>query len=78
MKNYVTLICFFLSANLLVAQSVLDTIYANNKKNVSLFFPEPIRQGITGSDNFVFTFNREREQYFGLLQATQEMIVIYW
>ena len=54
----------------MVAQSVLDTIYANNKKNVSLFFPEPIRQGITGSDNFVFTFNREREQYFGLLQAT--------
>lgn len=32
-------------------------------------FPEPIRQGITGSDNFVFTYNREKEQYFGLLQA---------
>lgn len=47
----------------------LDTIYANEFKNVALFFPEPIRQGITGSDNFVFTFNREKEQYFGLLQA---------
>jgi len=47
----------------------LDTIYANDSKNVALFFPEPIRQGITGSDNFVFTFNREKEQYFGLLQA---------
>lgn len=50
--------------------TVLDTIYANDTKNVALFFPEPIRQGITGSDNFVFTYNREKEQYFGLLQAT--------
>ncbi len=49
--------------------SVLDTIYANDTKNVALFFPEPIRQGVTGSDNFVFTYNREKEQYFGLLQA---------
>jgi hypothetical protein len=48
----------------------LDTIYANEHKNVALFFAEPIRQGITGSDNFVFTYNREKEQYFGLLQAT--------
>ncbi len=49
--------------------TILDTIYANETKNVALFFPEPIRQGITGADNFVFTYNREKEQYFGLLQA---------
>jgi hypothetical protein len=49
--------------------TVLDTIYANDTKNVALFFPEPIRQGITGSENFIFTYNREKEQYFGLLQA---------
>ena len=49
--------------------STMDTIYANDQKNVALFFPEPIRQGITGSDNFVFTYNREKQQYFGLLQA---------
>lgn len=48
---------------------VLDTIYANDTKNVALFFPEPIRQGITGADNFVFTYNRDKEQYLGLLQA---------
>jgi hypothetical protein len=35
-----------------------------------LFFPSPIQQGITGSENFVFTYNREKEQHFGLLQAT--------
>jgi hypothetical protein len=51
--------------------TTLDTIYANDTKNVALFFPEPIRQGITGSENFVFTYNREKEQYFGLLQAKQ-------
>ena len=49
---------------------ILDTIYANDQQNVALFFPEPIRQGITGSDNFIFTYNRDKEQYFGLLQAT--------
>nr|WP_246143012.1 DUF4138 domain-containing protein [Tenacibaculum adriaticum] len=51
------------------AQQKLDTIYANEHKNVALFFPKPIRQGITGASNFVFTYNREKEQYFGLLQA---------
>jgi hypothetical protein len=49
---------------------VLDTIYANDHKNVALFFTSPIRQGITGSENFVFTYNRKKEQHFGLLQAT--------
>jgi len=34
-----------------------------------LFFPSPIRQGIVGSDFFVFSFNRDIPQYFGLLQA---------
>jgi hypothetical protein len=47
----------------------LDTIYANDRMNVALIFPEPIRQGITGSEDFVFTYNREKEQHLGLLQA---------
>ncbi|MCB0743327.1 MAG: DUF4138 domain-containing protein [Ignavibacteriae bacterium] len=62
----ILVVLFSLSLN---AQQPLDTIYANNSKNVALFFPKPIRQGITGADNFVFTYNREKEQYFGLLQA---------
>ena len=53
-----------------VQNPVLDTIYANEHKNVALFFPEPIRQGITGAEDFVFTYNREKYQYLGLLQAT--------
>ncbi|UII78622.1 DUF4138 domain-containing protein [Flagellimonas sp. CMM7] len=66
----IIIISITLCTNLVVAQQTLDTIYANDKKNVALFFPEPIRQGVTGTSNFVFTYNREKEQYFGLLQAT--------
>lgn len=69
--NYIFIMIFVFAFAKANAQTphVLDTIYANDTKNVALFFPEPIRQGITGSDNFVFTYNREKEQYFGLLQA---------
>lgn len=71
MKNLLLTSIFLSITALAKAQTpiALDTIYANDQKNVALFFPEPIRQGITGSDNFVFTYNREKEQYFGLLQA---------
>ncbi len=71
MKNYIlitsTLLVFaFTSAQ---NQEKLDTIYANDDKNVALFFPEAINQGITGAEHFVFTYNREKKQHFGLLQA---------
>ncbi len=75
MKKYIpisTLFIFAFSFQICLAQAtnqLLDTIYANDTKNVAQFFPEPIRQGVTGADNFVFTYNREKEQYFGLLQA---------
>lgn len=69
MKTYIALLLLIQSL-LMDAQQPLDTIYANEQKNVALFFPNPIRQGITGADHFVFTYNREKEQYFGLLQAT--------
>lgn len=51
------------------SQEKLDTLYANDHKNVTLFFPEAINQGITGAEHFVFTYNREKQQNFGLLQA---------
>ncbi len=47
----------------------LDTIYANDYTNVALFFSEPIRQGIVGSSDYVFSFNRDTAQHLGLLQA---------
>ena len=66
---FLILISFISVFAIAQTDTVLDTIYANDTKIVALFFPEPIRQGITSSDNFVFTYNREKEQYFGLLQA---------
>lgn len=79
MKRYI-ITSFFAAASTITPQLcmaqvsaqdtiILDTIYANDTKNVALFFPEPIRQGIIGSDNFIFTYNREKENYLGLLQA---------
>ena len=49
----------------------LDTIYANAKMTMALFFPSNIKQGITGSEHFVFTYNREKEQNLGLLKAVK-------
>lgn len=69
MKRFLYILTILLVGISLNAQQKLDTIYANEHKNVALFFPQPIRQGITGASNFVFTYNREKEQYFGLLQA---------
>ncbi|WP_066225011.1 DUF4138 domain-containing protein [Formosa haliotis] len=72
MKYLLSLIIITLLPYHTEAQTVrhLDTIYANENNTVALFFPNPIRQGITGSGHFVFTYNREKQQYFGLLQAT--------
>ena len=71
MKNAILLVSLIIVSGCLQAQNInfLDTIFANDQKNVAMFFPNPIRQGITGAENFVFTYNREKEQYFGLLQA---------
>ncbi|WP_117884225.1 DUF4138 domain-containing protein [Aureibaculum luteum] len=79
MKIYISIILLAYSVTSQTQQS-LDTIYANDKKSVALFFPTPIRQGITGSQHFVFTYNTETEQYLGLLQAksgaTSNLLVI--
>lgn len=68
MKNYISIVLIICSISIF-AQKPLDTIYANDQKSVALFFPDPIRQGITGSTNFIFTYNTVTAQYFGLLQA---------
>tara|TARA_R110002051_G_scaffold7262_2_gene33578 strand:- start:132 stop:953 length:822 start_codon:yes stop_codon:yes gene_type:complete len=72
MKKLIPLLGLLMIMATLEAQNgkITDTIYANEQMTVSLFFPDPIRQGITGSPNYAFSFNREKAQYFGLLQAT--------
>ncbi len=69
MKTTFLILTLLLHAVTAIAQQSKDTLYANDQKNVALFFPKPIRQAITGAANFVFTYNREKEQHFGLLQA---------
>jgi hypothetical protein len=71
MKNYILISVFIFTSSFTFGQKPekLDTIYANDQKNVALFFPGAIGQGITGAPNFVFTYNRDKQQYFGLLQA---------
>ncbi|MCM4168415.1 hypothetical protein KCTC52924_01988 [Arenibacter antarcticus] len=71
MRNSITFISLFSVLSFTQAQNSVevDTIFANEQKTVSMFFPKPIRQGITGSSNYAFSYNREKEQYFGLLQA---------
>lgn len=71
MKTYLLISAILLTGIQLYSQKAerLDTIFANEHKNVALFFPQPISQGITGASHFVFSHNRERQQYFGLLQA---------
>lgn len=78
MKKLTIIFCYVLTVAFakVAAQDIkfpakeLDTIYANDQKTVALFFPDPIRQGLTGAENYVFTYNREKEQHLGLLQAT--------
>jgi hypothetical protein len=71
MKKMLYPFIFICSICSVLAQSIkpLDTIFANEKKAVALFFPSAIQQGITGSANYVFSFNREKQQHYGLLQA---------
>ena len=72
MKKHIFLFGLLIMINAANSQNgkVMDTIYTNEQMTVSLFFPDPIRQGVTGSSNYAFSFNREKAQYFGLLQAT--------
>lgn len=69
MKNYILLSMVFFWISKGFAQKELDTLYANENQILTLFFPSPIRQAITGHSRFIFTYNREREQYFGTLQS---------
>ncbi|PXX23756.1 DUF4138 domain-containing protein [Arenibacter sp. ARW7G5Y1] len=72
MKKSITFLGLLIFMASVEAQNVkvTDTIFANEQMTVSMFFPDPIRQGITGSSNYAFSFNRERAQNLGLLQAT--------
>ncbi|MBL7473312.1 DUF4138 domain-containing protein [Robertkochia sediminum] len=47
----------------------LQIIAVNEQKKVVMFFPSPIRQATTGSEDFHFSYNEQIPQYFGILQG---------
>ncbi|SNY99540.1 DUF4138 domain-containing protein [Flagellimonas pacifica] len=48
-----------------------ENLYANESHVVTLFFPSPIRQALTGAEHFTFSYNRDSGQHFGILQANK-------
>lgn len=69
MKTFLILFSVLFTAKTSAQNVILDTLYSNDRMNVALFFPSPIQQAITGSEDFIFTYNREIKQHFGLLQG---------
>ena len=54
-----------------MGQNPQDTLYANERQVLSLFFKSPIEKAVTGAPHYAFTFNRETPEPLGLLQATE-------
>ncbi len=67
-------IVFFLLSTMCVSfawsQQPLDTLHANERQVLSLFFESPIQKAVVGAPSYAFTFNRETLEPLGLLQAT--------
>jgi len=68
MKNVFILSIYFWAISL-VAQTIPKTIYCNEFQNVALILPEPIQQAVTGSDEYIFTYNKMAPDSLGLLQG---------
>lgn len=71
MKTLLTFWTLFLTI-ILNAQEYPE-LYGNNRENVAVVFPKPIRQAIVGNDNFVFGYSVEKPQHLGLLKAQPGM-----
>lgn len=67
MKNMIVLLLFW--SGIASAQES-QTIYCNERQNVALIFENSIKQAVTGSENFVFGYNKALPDSLGLLQGT--------
>lgn len=52
-----------------IAQEQLRTIYCNENQNVVLIMPANIEQAVSGSENFVFSYDKRASDSLGLLQG---------
>jgi hypothetical protein len=71
MKSILSLLLVLTPLCALLGQNPPDTLYANERQVLSLFFKSPIEKAVTGASNYAFTFNRETPEPLGLLQATE-------
>ena len=63
------LIATYLMAHIGIQAQGPKTIFTNEKDAVALFFPNPISQALTGSENFTFSYNRDSPQRVGVVQG---------
>lgn len=68
MKTYISLVVGLLG-HVLSAQPSPQTIYCNEHQNVALVMNAPIAQAVTGSENFIFSYNQTAVDSLGLLQG---------
>lgn len=71
MKSLLSSLFLLVSFYPIAGQQAPDTLYANQRQVLSLFFESPIEKAVTGAPNYAFTFNRETSEILGLLQATE-------
>jgi hypothetical protein len=66
-----TLLCIALMLPGVVSRAqALDTLFTNEHHNVAIFFPDKIRQAVVGAENYLFSYNQEHPQFFGLLKGS--------
>ena len=65
------LIAIYLLTHIGIYAQEPKTIFTNEKDAVALFFPNPISQALTGSENFTFSYNRDNPQYVGVVQGNR-------
>lgn len=59
----------FLVIHMAIYAQKRKTILTNDKDAVALFFPNAIRQALTGSENFTFSYNKDNPQHIGIVQG---------
>lgn len=70
MKKFLIIVVFVLGIIPLHAQNPA-VLFCNERQNVAVVLPSPICNAITGSEDFVFSYNPAATDTLGLLQARQ-------
>jgi hypothetical protein len=72
--NKIHLILFYLCITFSIKgqQKPIENIilYSTSNKNTTLFFSNPIKNGIVGNENFTFGYNKENYGKIGILKST--------